>query len=43
METTSHECEPKQPALFEMVEDHRPAAEQTTEGRYLQPALFYWK
>jgi hypothetical protein len=30
----------QQPALFELKEDHRPAAERTAAGRYLEPSLF---
>ena len=30
----------KQPALFEMKDDRRPAAERTAAGRYLEPSLF---
>ncbi len=29
-----------QPALFELREDHRPAAERTAGGRYREPSLF---
>ena len=29
-----------QPALFEMKDDFRPAAERTAAGRYLEPTLF---
>jgi hypothetical protein len=29
-----------QPALFELKNDHRPAAERTAAGRYLEPSLF---
>ena len=32
--------QPSQPALFELKEDHRPAAEQTAAGRYLELTLF---
>jgi hypothetical protein len=32
---------PEQPALFENLhEDHRPPAERTAAGRYLNPSLF---
>ena len=30
----------QQPALFELKEDRRPAAECTAVGRYLEPSLF---
>ena len=30
----------EQPALFELREDCRPAAERTAAGRYLEPSLF---
>ena len=30
----------KQPALFELRDDHRPRAARTAAGRYLQPSLF---
>ena len=30
----------RQLALFEMKEDHRPEAERTAAGRYLEPTLF---
>ncbi len=30
----------KQPALFELRDDHRPQAARTAAGRYLQPSLF---
>ena len=29
-----------QPALFELKEDHRPAAERSAAGRYREPSLF---
>jgi hypothetical protein len=29
-----------QPALFELKEDHRPAAERTAAGRYVEPTLW---
>ena len=32
--------EGRQPALFELRDDHRPPAERTAAGRYLQPSLF---
>jgi hypothetical protein len=32
--------EPAQPALFELREDNRPAADCTAEGRYREPSLF---
>jgi hypothetical protein len=32
--------QPKQPTLFELREDCRPAAEQTAAGRYREPTLF---
>jgi len=31
---------PEQPALFELLEDRRPATQTTTAGRYAQPSLF---
>jgi hypothetical protein len=30
----------EQPALFELREDRRPAAERTVAGRYREPSLF---
>jgi hypothetical protein len=30
----------QQPALFELRDDYRPAAERTAGGRYLEPSLF---
>jgi hypothetical protein len=30
----------EQPALFELREDFRPAADRTAAGRYLEPSLF---
>jgi hypothetical protein len=30
----------QQPTLFELKEDHRPVAERTAAGRYLEPTLF---
>ena len=30
----------KQPALFELRNDHRPPAERTAAGRYREPSLF---
>jgi hypothetical protein len=30
----------QQPALFELRDDYRPAAERTAAGRYLEPSLF---
>jgi hypothetical protein len=30
---------PSQPALFELKDECRPAAERTTAGRYLEPTL----
>jgi hypothetical protein len=33
-------AQPKQPALFELREDCRPAAERTAAGRYREPTLF---
>ena len=32
-------AQPQQPALFELREDSRPAAERTTAGRYQEPTL----
>lgn len=31
--------QPRQPALFELKEDCRPAAERTATGRYLEPSF----
>jgi hypothetical protein len=33
-------AQPKQPALFELKDDRRPAAERTAAGRYREPTLF---
>lgn len=33
-------AEPVQPALFELRDDCRPAAQRTAAGRYLEPSLF---
>jgi hypothetical protein len=30
----------EQPTLFELKDDHRPAAERTGAGRYREPTLF---
>jgi hypothetical protein len=30
----------RQPALFELKEDHRPTTERTAAGRYREPTLF---
>jgi hypothetical protein len=30
----------QQPALFELKDDHRPAAERTAAGRYREASLF---
>ncbi len=30
----------KQPTLFELIDDVRPAAARTAAGRYLEPSLF---
>lgn len=32
-------AQPRQPALFEMKDDSRPAAERTAAGRYQEPTL----
>jgi hypothetical protein len=32
-----------QPALFELKDDRRPAAERTATGRYREPNLLEWK
>ena len=32
----------RQPALFEMHEDHRPAAERCGASRYTEPSLLDW-
>jgi hypothetical protein len=29
-----------QPALFEPIDDHRPASQMTAAGRYSEPSLF---
>jgi len=31
-----------QPALFELVDDHKPAAQRTAADRYRTPSLFDW-
>ena len=31
---------PEQPPLFELRDDHRPAADRSAAGRYLEPSLF---
>jgi hypothetical protein len=33
------EAEGTQPALFDLKEDHRPAAERSAAGRYREPSL----
>jgi hypothetical protein len=33
-------AQPKQPALFELKDDCRPAAERTAASRYREPTLF---
>jgi hypothetical protein len=33
-------AQPVQPALFELKEDFRPAAERTAAGRFREPTLF---
>lgn len=33
-------AQPEQPALFELKEDTRPAAERSAAGRYQEPTLF---
>jgi len=33
-------AQPEQPALFELLEDHRPAGERTAAERYREPSLF---
>lgn len=33
---------PQQPALFDVKDDRRPAAERTATGRYLEPTLLAW-
>ncbi len=35
-------AQPQQPALFEIREDSRPAAERTAAGRYREPTLLEW-
>jgi hypothetical protein len=32
-------AQPRQPALFELKDDSRPAAERIAAGRYLEPTL----
>ncbi|MGD9537139.1 MAG: hypothetical protein AB7P52_05220 [Alphaproteobacteria bacterium] len=32
-------AQPQQPALFELKDDRRPAAERTARGRYEEPTL----
>jgi hypothetical protein len=32
-------AQPRQPALFELVEDHRPKTERTAAGRFCEPTL----
>jgi len=32
-------AQPQQPALFALIEDHRPKSERTAAGRYLEPTL----
>jgi hypothetical protein len=32
-------AQPRQPALFELKDDSRPAAERTAAGRYIEPTL----
>jgi hypothetical protein len=32
-------AQPRQPALFELKDDSRPAAERTATGRYQEPTL----
>lgn len=34
-----HAAHPRQPALFPMKDDARPAAERTAAGRYREPTL----
>ncbi len=34
--------QPQQPALFELREDCRPAAEQSPSRRYAEPGLLAW-
>jgi hypothetical protein len=33
------EAEPQQPALFDLKEDHRPAAERSAVARYREPTF----
>jgi hypothetical protein len=35
----AHPC---QPALFEMQDDRRPAADRTAAGRFSEPSLLEW-
>jgi hypothetical protein len=37
---TWKKAEGRQPALFELRDDHRPITARTAAGRYLQPSLF---
>ncbi|MCI0736791.1 MAG: hypothetical protein L0Y50_11075 [Beijerinckiaceae bacterium] len=32
-------AQPRQPALFELIEDHRPKAESSAAGHYAEPSL----
>jgi hypothetical protein len=32
-------CQPKQLALFELKDDHRPAADRSAAGRFIEPSL----
>lgn len=34
---------PQQPALFQLKEDCRPAAERSAAGRYAEPSLLDWR
>ena len=33
-------AQPRQPSLFELKDDRRPATERTAAGRYAEPTLF---
>jgi hypothetical protein len=35
-------AQPCQPALFEMMDDSRPAADRTAAGRFSEPSLLDW-
>jgi len=35
-------AQPQQPALFDLIDDRRPAAERCASGRYQEPTLLAW-